>query len=437
MCLGNLVEFYDFATFGASAAVLASVLTANQGGLTSVFVVLAAALLIRPIGAVLVGRFSDRHGRRIPFLAMTAATCAATAAVGLLPSVAAAGLAAVLGLAVLRCLQAFCTGGETSTSVTYLFESATPGRRGLFGGFHLASAASGMALGLTGVLLVQAAVSPAQLIAWGWRLPFLAAVPLALVVFGLRRRLHESGEFTRAHAVPTPRTGGSSDQGQARAALGVSAIAKLVRRQPRTVLTGLLLGGAFSATVNLWFVYAPAYLLATGRATAATALGPAVAGLLACAALAPLSGALSDRLGRPAVLITACIVLSLLWPTTIGRVMTGDSWVTFAVASLTLGAALSGFVLASQLPEAFSLADRATGVGLTFGVGSGAFGGLAPLLAGWLVARHDVTSVAVYPAVCAVLAAVALAWSTRRPDVAGVALGRPQPAGAASATAGE
>src|SRR4051812_49913067 len=66
LCLANLVELYDFATFGASAALLALVLTAGQGGLTSVFVVLAVALLLRPVGAVLVGRISDRRGRRGP-----------------------------------------------------------------------------------------------------------------------------------------------------------------------------------------------------------------------------------------------------------------------------------------------------------------------------------------------------------------------------------
>ena len=205
MCLGNLVEFYDFAVFGASAAVLALVVTAGQGGLTSVFVVLAASLLVRPFGAVVVGRVSDRVGRRAPFLAMTLLTCTVTALVGLLPSAARAGAYAALGLALLRLTQSFCTGGETSSSVTYIFESAAPARRGMIGGFHLASAAAGMALGLGAVLAVDVALAPAQLLAWGWRLPFLAAVPLALVVLGIRRRLRESKEFVRARSIPSPR----------------------------------------------------------------------------------------------------------------------------------------------------------------------------------------------------------------------------------------
>lgn len=76
--LGNLAEWHDFATFGASAALLGVVVTAGRGGLTSVFVVLGGALLVRPIGSVLVGHFSDRAGRRLPFLVTTLSTCAAT-----------------------------------------------------------------------------------------------------------------------------------------------------------------------------------------------------------------------------------------------------------------------------------------------------------------------------------------------------------------------
>ena len=93
---------------------------------------------------------------------------------------------------------------------------------------------------------------------------------------------------------------------------------------------------------------------------------------------------------------------------------------TFAVASVGVGAALSGFVLPSYLPEAFPIADRATGVGLTYGVGSGVFGGVAPLLAGWLLAQHRLPTIALYPVLCAVAAALCVAWSVRSPDPATV-----------------
>jgi MHS family proline/betaine transporter-like MFS transporter len=431
VCLGNLVEFYDFAAFGGSAAVLALVLTSGQGALTSVFAVLAAALLIRPVGAVVVGRFSDQRGRRAPFLVMTLLTCSATATVGLLPSAASAGFFAALALLLVRSVQAFCTGGEISTSVPYLIEIGPAERRGLLGGFHLASAAAGMALGLAAVMVVQVALPPAEYLTWGWRVPFLVAVPLALAVAGLRRHLDESREF-RAAAVVGPR----EERDRSGEPVGLSAAAALIRLRPRTVVSGLLLAGAFSATVNLWFVFIPAYLLASNHATAATALGPAAVGLLACAVLAPLAGALSDRLGRRVVLMAACAALCVLWPTAFPHVLSGDGWVAFALGSLTVGAVLSGFVLGSHLPEAFAVEERALGVGLTYGIGSAVFGGLAPLLAERLVTNHHPGVVVVYPVACAVLAAASLAWAGRRPHLFGSTLAAPQHAGTDGAAGG-
>ena len=191
----------------------------------------------------------------------------------------------------------------------------------------------------------------------------------------------------------------------------------LVRRHPRTILAGLLLGGAFSVTVNVWFVVLPGILLAAGRQGAGVVLGGAVAGLLACAGSAPLVGRLSDRVGRPAVLITACVALCLVWPTLLRSAVTDPSPSALVVAGIAAGVALSGFVLASHLPEAFETRDRATGVGLTFGVGGAVLGGLAPLLATWLHGPGSTTALVLYATACAVLAAAALAWSVARADV--------------------
>jgi MFS family permease len=412
--LGNLAEWYDFATFGASAAVLSVVVTAGRGGLTSVFVVLAAALLVRPVGSVLVGQFSDRAGRRLPFLVTTLSTCLATAAVGLLPSAADAGLFAIAALAVLRIVQAFGTGGETSTSASYLVEEGARERKGLYGGLYLSSAAAGMASGIAVVLLVQVVLTRAQLLQWGWRLPFLAAVPLALAVFWLRRRLQESPEFRAARDDLGPAVDGQVGGGRSASALALSDIVRLARRQSPTVVSGALLSGAFAATVNVWFVFLPAYLLTTGRATVAAALGPAVVGLLACAVLAPAAGHVSDRLGRIPVLFGACAGLLLLWPTTFPRVLAGAGWMFFTVASLAMGIALSAFVLPAYLSQAFAAEDRALGLGLTLGVGTGVFGGLATLLATSLTQRHHPEVIVLVPALCAVAAAAALAVTTGR-----------------------
>jgi MHS family proline/betaine transporter-like MFS transporter len=420
IALGHLVELYDFAAFAASASTLALVVTAGHGGLTSIFVVLAAALLVRPFGAVLVGRIADLTGRRIPFLTMTALMLASTACVGLLPSAATAGVAAAIGLTVLRLLQAFSVGGETSTSVSYLFEFAPVDRRGLYGGVHLAASAVGTALGIGVVLVVQTVLTRAQVLAWGWRLPFLLALPLGLAAFALRRRLIESRAFVRAQA-ESPR---GADGSRFTAGGGPRFLA---RRRPGAVLAGGLLGGAFTITFNLWFVVIPGYLLATRRGSPQVVLGAAVGGLLVCAALAPLIGRLSDHVGRPVVLVVACVVLCLVWPTLLTAAMTNPTPASMILAGAAAGAALSGFVLASHLPEVFTTRDRATGVGLTFGVGGAVLGGIATLLATWLSDREGSRALVLYPVLCAGLAAVALAWSTLRPDAEAEPLGRSRP----------
>ena len=106
-------------------------------------------------------------------------------------------------------------------------------------------------------------------------------------------------------------------------------------------------------TFNLWFVVLPGFLLAAGRQPASVVLGGAVAGLLACAGAAPLVGRLSDRVGRPAVLIAACVALCLVWPTLLRSAMTNPSPLRSRRGRHRAGVALSGFVLASHLPEAF------------------------------------------------------------------------------------
>ena len=222
VALGHLVELYDFAVFAASASILAKVVTPGQGGLTSVFVVLAAALLVRPLGAVLVGRVADLTGRRIPFLAMTLLMLVSTAAVGLLPSAATAGVGALIGLTLLRLLQAFSVGGETSTSVSYLFELAPAGRRGLYGGVHLAAAAVGMALGIGTVLAVQTLLTPAQLLSLG----VAAAVPVGPAVGpGHVRAAPQTGRepCVRPHAAARRRSHGGGPCRDRRPLAGASA----------------------------------------------------------------------------------------------------------------------------------------------------------------------------------------------------------------------
>lgn len=378
-CVGNLVEWYDVAVYGASATVLAAVLTApGSSGLITVFLVFAMAFLVRPLGAVVVGVRADRRGRRGPLAEMLLLMTGATAAIGLLPPWAAVGALAPLSLAVLRSLQSFSSGGEVSTSVTYLAEYAPPGRLGWFGGWHLATIALGTAAGMAAVAVTGRLLEPAQLTDWGWRVPFLLALPLGTIGLYVRWRIGETPEYLVGR--PGPRT---------------SAV-DVLRAHGPTVRRGLVLVAALTCAFNTWFVFVPSFLVTTGRASFPGALAGAVAGLVACAVAAPVLGLLSDRVGRRPVLHGAAGALSLMWAPAFTWLRAGTGTTGLVVCNVVVGLALGGFVHSSYLPEHFPVAARATGVGLTFGTASAVVGGTAPLVAALLDRAGALAAVPAY-----------------------------------------
>ena len=193
---GNAVEWYDFAVFGASATLVAAAIAPGHSAeFTAVLAVWAIAFVVRPLGAILGAEWADRSGRRGPLIATVLVMSLASTAVGLLPSGAWAGGVVALLLLALRAVQGLATGAELVVSVAYLTEQAPEGRRGLWGGAHLSTMALGYAAGMGAVVAVAATLSADAVASWGWRLPFLLALPLGLVIVLLRHRATESPDF--------------------------------------------------------------------------------------------------------------------------------------------------------------------------------------------------------------------------------------------------
>jgi MHS family proline/betaine transporter-like MFS transporter len=148
-CLGNAVEWYDFAIYGALSTVLARAFfpTGGRAALAATFAIFATSFIARPLGATMVGRRSDRLGRRPALSRMIAMMTFATAAIALLPTWSVVGVLAPVSLLLLRLIQGFSAGGEVPSSVAFLLESAPEGQRGWYGGWHIAGIAFGMAGG--------------------------------------------------------------------------------------------------------------------------------------------------------------------------------------------------------------------------------------------------------------------------------------------------
>jgi MHS family proline/betaine transporter-like MFS transporter len=389
VCVGNAMEWYDFALYAGSATVIAAVLTpGGWAGFTTVFAVFAMSCLFRPLGSLLIGARADRSGRRSTLAATVLMMAGATAAIGLLPSWAVIGVAAPLCLFALRAVQAFSAGGEIGVSVAYLTEFSAPRRRASYTGWYLSTVAVGFATGLGATALMAALLTPDALQTWGWRIPFLLAIPLGVVGLYLRHRLAESPEFV---------------------------VQNLDRVRPMTVLAEhrqtvrrcFVIAGAYSAAFNVWFLFLPSYVTATGASPLATSLSCALIGLLAAAVAAPLFGRLSDSIGRRPVLIGAAALLAVaviplyLW-------MLGGSTAALLAGSVAVGVTIGAFVLPAFFAEQFPIRVRATGLGLAYGIGSAVIGGTAPLLATALSRQIAPVVVPCYLAALAVAALVAV-----------------------------
>jgi len=392
-CAGNAMEWYDFALFGAATTILAAVLVpGGWDGFIAVFAVFATSCLVRPLGSLLIGARADRSGRR-PVLAATILLMAlATFSIGVLPPWSVIGLAAPLCLLGLRSVQAFSAGGEIGVSVAYLTEVSPPGRRGRTGGWYLSSLACGLALGLGVTALMTGLLDAQNLMAWGWRIPFLLALPLGVVGWYLRRRVAESPVF-----VPT----------QQRVRPGLAW-----RSHRSTVLRCFLLAGAFSAVFNVWFMFLPAYLTATGVGSLAWSLTGALVGLGALAVAAPMFGVVSDRVGRRPVLMGATLAVAVTIVPLYSWLLSG-SRSALLIGNGVIGVIVAAFVLPAFLAEQFPNRVRATGIGLAYGIGSAVIGGTAPLLA-TVLSRQMPALVPGYLVVWAILGLGAVALSSER-----------------------
>lgn len=392
-CLGNAAEWYDFATYGAFATVIAGSFFPHRGpaALAAAFAIFATSFIARPLGAILVAQQSDRLGRRPALSRTIVMMTVATAAVGVLPPWSAIGFFAPAALLLLRLAQGFATGGEVPSSVAFLIESAPAGRRGRYGGWHMASIAAGVVggYGIAGIL--SAALSEDALRSWGWRVGFLLAAPLGLTARYIRRRLEEPPRFGAAEL---PATG--------------TLVGEILRTPGggSRVGRGFLLVAALGLAFNLWFVFLPSHLAASGTVPLRQALGVGIVGLIATMVAAPVLGRLSDRVGRrPLVVVGTLGMAAFAGP---GFILGNRSLGGAVVSELVMGVLIGTTVATSFVAELFPSATRASGVALTYGLATAMFGGTAPLVASLLFGSGVGWIVPTYLAVIALLALAAV-----------------------------
>ena len=197
--IGNVLEWYDFAIYGYFAAAIGRHFFPSEdpvAQLLSAFAVFALGYLVRPIGGALIGHIGDTYGRRTALTVSVVAMAVPTFLMGILPGYDRLGLAAPVILVILRMIQGLSVGGEYTSSMVFLVEHASEGRRGFMGAVTCCGTTIGILLGSGIGAATAALMTPETLEAWGWRIPFLLGIVVGIAGFVLRRhvdRQHADG----------------------------------------------------------------------------------------------------------------------------------------------------------------------------------------------------------------------------------------------------
>ena len=367
---GNLVEWYDWYAYSAFTLYFAPALFPKSdptAQLLSAAAIFAVGFVMRPLGAWIMGVYADRHGRKAGLTLSVTLMCAGSLLIAVTPPFAKVGVLAPAMLLVARLMQGLSVGGEYGASATYLSEIATSRHRGFYSSFQYVTLIAGQLVALCLALLLQAVLSPAELEAWGWRIPFVIGGALAIAVFFIRRKMEETRDFTETRAEGAPKSSGLA----------------LFRDHPRAValVIGLTAGG--TVAFYAYSIYMQKFLVNTagfGRETATLIMAIA---LFCYMLFQPVVGALSDRIGRRPLLIAFGVLGTLGTVPLFHAIALADSPVIAFLLVMCGLVAVSGYTAINAVVKAelFPAHIRALGVALPYAIANAAFGGSAEYVA--------------------------------------------------------
>jgi MHS family proline/betaine transporter-like MFS transporter len=402
--MGNATEWFDYGVYAATATYLTDAFFPGDLGTLGTMLGFAVSFVLRPLGGMVWGPLGDRLGRKVVLATTILLMAAATGCIGLLPTHAQVGWLAPVLLIALRVVQGFSTGGEYGGAATYLAECANDRKRGFLGSFLEFGTLGGFVGGSAVVLLCQLIFGSAAMHDWGWRVPFLLAVPLGLIGWYLRSQLDESPVFTELADQPHPPG-------------GLREVVTTYRRETLT-LVGLVV--ALNVVNYTLLTYQPTYLQNTIGVGESTTTAMMLIGQLVMMIVLPFFGRLSDRVGRRPLWLVSLVGLGVLALPMYWLMGQGTGWAItgFIVLGLLYVPQLS--TISSTFPAIFPTHVRYAGFALGYNVSTAAFGGTAPLVN---EAAIESTGWSLFPAAYLVGASLIglVAWSFLR-ETAGTSL---------------
>lgn len=377
--MGTTIEWYDFFLYGTAAALIFNKIFFPSFdplvGTMAAFATYSVGFFARPLGGIVFGHFGDRVGRKSMLLITLMLMGVPTILIGLIPSYSQIGYWGAALLVCMRFLQGVAVGGEWGGAVLMAVEHAPAGRKGFFGSLPQVGVAPGLILSSLAMGAV-ARLPEADMLSWGWRIPFLASVVLLLVGWFIRIKVAESPDFEalerRGKKVTIP-------------------VVEVLKKYPRETL---IVVGARLAEVT-WFyttvTFALAYATGTLGIPRSTMLDATIWGATAALISMPLFGLLGDKIGPKWVFMLGTVGILVYAPFFFSLLHTREAfWINLALV-LAVGLVYASLYgpEGSLFPHQFPAEVRYTGISLAVQLSGAVGGGLAPIIATWLLSKGN------------------------------------------------
>jgi len=403
--VGCMLEWYDFAVYGYFAVIISKLFFPTQSEWVSLLLTVATfgvGFAMRPVGALVLGTLADTKGRRVALSWTIVAMVLGTTIIAFAPTYASIGIAAPILIVLARLIQGFSAGGEMGSATSFLVEHAPAHRRILFASFQQLTQLLALLCGSLVGAAISTWMSPAEVEAWGWRVPFLLGLLIGPVGWYIRRHTEEPPEFATALL-----------ERQAREKAGAKTPRPspwtAIRAYPRESATGFCITVLWTVCTYFFLVYMPTYAIKQLHLPVASSLISNSIALVVAALALPLFASMADRHGpRKLLQISSALILLAAYPAlmvlslspTVGTLIAVQAAFAVLIAAYTGPA---GGAMAALFPAEI----RSTGISIAYNFAVTIFGGFAPFIATWLIGTTgNLLSPAWYVVVAALVAVV-------------------------------
>jgi MFS transporter, MHS family, citrate/tricarballylate:H+ symporter len=370
---GNFLEQFDFFLFGFYATYIARTFfpaASDFASLMQTFAVFGAGFLMRPLGAIILGAYIDKVGRRTGLIVTLGIMASGTILIACVPGYATIGLLAPLLVLIGRLLQGFSAGAELGGVSVYLAEMATPGKKGFYTAWQSASQQVAIVVAAALGFVLNMLLTPAQIGGWGWRLPFLVGCMIVPFLYVLRRSLQETAEFkTRRHHPST------------------AEVFRSMLTNWKTVVAGMMMVAMTTTTFYLITVYTPTFGRAVLHLSTADSLVVTFLVGISNFIWLPIGGSVSDRIGRrPLLLFISILAIITSYPAL--------EWLAHAPSFSRMLVVLLYFsfffgvyngAMVAALTEVMPVEVRVAGFSLAYSLATAIFGGFTPAVSTFLI----------------------------------------------------